>query len=84
MYSLARQVTLSVIGPCAAGAAYLPLDTSYPSHMLESVLEDALPVVVITSPQFESKLKNVIGNANRKLQNEHFLQETDQVFFLTV
>ena len=49
-------------GHSAAGAAYLPLDTAYPSHMLESVLEDALPVVVITSPQFESKLKNVIGN----------------------
>ena len=53
-----------MIGHSVAGAAYLPLDTSYPSHMLESVLDDALPVVVITSPHFESKMKNVIGNRN--------------------
>lgn len=43
------------------GAAYLPLDTTYPSHMLQSVLEDALPVVVVASPEFESKLKSAVG-----------------------
>lgn len=43
------------------GAAYLPLDTSYPPHMLQSILDDALPVSVVTSPEFESMLKNSVG-----------------------
>lgn len=51
---------VSYIAVLKAGAAYLPLDTAYPSHMIEAVLEDALPVVVITAPEFESKLKSAL------------------------
>ncbi|XP_059147349.1 uncharacterized protein LOC131935076 [Physella acuta] len=39
-----------------AGAGYLPLDTSYPTPMLESVLEDSKPTIVITSPDLAPKL----------------------------
>ncbi|KAH9494553.1 hypothetical protein Btru_019837 [Bulinus truncatus] len=38
------------------GAGYLPLDTSYPTPMLESVLQDAEPIIVITSPDLAPKL----------------------------
>ncbi|KAK7495228.1 hypothetical protein BaRGS_00013410, partial [Batillaria attramentaria] len=54
---------ISYIAILKAGSAYLPLDTSYPPHMLQSVLDDALPVVVVTSPEFESRVKNAIDHS---------------------
>jgi non-ribosomal peptide synthetase component F len=39
-----------------AGAGYLPIDTSYPEHMLESVITDAQPVAIITCPSLAPNL----------------------------
>ncbi|CAL1531382.1 unnamed protein product [Lymnaea stagnalis] len=39
-----------------AGAGYLPLDTSYPTPMLESVLQDAEPIIVIASTDLAPKI----------------------------
>ncbi|KAK6976349.1 linear gramicidin synthase subunit D [Biomphalaria glabrata] len=39
-----------------AGAGYLPLDTSYPTPMLESVLQDAQPIIVLASPDLAPRL----------------------------
>ncbi|XP_039289454.1 tyrocidine synthase 1-like [Nilaparvata lugens] len=43
------QYVVSVLGILKAGAAYLPLEVSYPQHLLDSVLEDATPVAVCTT-----------------------------------
>ena len=39
------------------GAAYLPIDTSYPEHLVQMVFEDADPLAVTTSPEFAAKLE---------------------------
>ncbi|XP_039289455.1 nonribosomal peptide synthetase 7-like [Nilaparvata lugens] len=46
------QYVVSVLGILKAGAAYLPLEVSYPQHLLDSVLEDATPLVVCTTTNF--------------------------------
>jgi amino acid adenylation domain-containing protein len=39
----------ALLGVVKAGAAYVPLDPAYPKRRIESILEDARPVAVITS-----------------------------------
>ena len=47
---------LSYISILKAGGAYLPIELSYPRSLLESVIEDSTPVVVITTPEHKSQL----------------------------
>lgn len=51
-----NEYALSYIGIHKAGGAYLPLDPAYPQNMMDDVLENAEPTVVICSPHLESKL----------------------------
>ncbi|RZF48402.1 hypothetical protein LSTR_LSTR007569 [Laodelphax striatellus] len=46
------QYVVAVLGILKAGGAYLPLEVSYPPHLLEAVLEDARPIAVCTKRQF--------------------------------
>lgn len=39
------------------GGAYLPLDVSYPASLMESVLTDAEPVAVVTSPDLANSIE---------------------------
>lgn len=39
------------------GGAYLPLDVSYPASLMESVLTDAEPVAVVTSPDLAHSIE---------------------------
>ncbi|RUS78344.1 hypothetical protein EGW08_013895 [Elysia chlorotica] len=48
---------VSYIAILRAGGGYLPIDTSYPEHLLASVLEDSQPTVVITCPELVARLQ---------------------------
>ncbi|XP_069130390.1 uncharacterized protein [Argopecten irradians] len=48
--------SLSYIAILKAGGAYLPLDVAYPPPLLQSILSDADPVVIITSPELVSAI----------------------------
>lgn len=52
------------------GAGYLPLDTSYPTPMLESVLEDSEPTIVITCPDLAPKLDTYSCKFMEQYQNQ--------------
>lgn len=39
-----------------AGAAYMPLDVTYPSHLLLDIFEDAKPACILTSDQWKSRI----------------------------
>jgi non-ribosomal peptide synthetase component F len=41
---------------CCAGGAYMPLEVSYPSQLLTSVLEDSQPIAVCTKAPFFERL----------------------------
>ncbi|WP_280494772.1 amino acid adenylation domain-containing protein, partial [Nocardia asiatica] len=49
--SRTEELPVALLGVLTAGAAYLPIDTSYPVQRLEFMLEDAAPVCVLTTAQ---------------------------------
>lgn len=55
--ALPRSVFLSLAlqAIVAIGAVWLPLDTGYPDERLQMMLEDAAPVLVITSPALDAR-----------------------------
>ncbi|MBF6464889.1 amino acid adenylation domain-containing protein [Nocardia beijingensis] len=46
-----EELPVALLGVLIAGAAYLPIDTTYPAQRLEFMLEDAAPVCVLTTAQ---------------------------------
>lgn len=53
------------------GGGYVPIDTSYPPHMLESVIEDATPTVIITKAELADNLSFCPGKLKILLMTKH-------------
>ncbi|XP_074650108.1 uncharacterized protein LOC141905204 [Tubulanus polymorphus] len=53
------EFTISYIAILKAGAAYMPLDVTYPLSLLASVFEDATPKAVLTLPSVKDVLPEV-------------------------
>ncbi|MEZ4808127.1 MAG: AMP-binding protein [Flavobacteriales bacterium] len=51
------ELIISVLGIVQAGAAYLPIDPTYPAERIAGMLEDAKPPVVITNKAHEHLFK---------------------------
>ena len=56
---------VAVLGALKAGAAYLPIDTSYPASRIAFMLEDAGVSVVLASERFQTPLPASIGTCLR-------------------
>jgi amino acid adenylation domain-containing protein len=50
------EMIIAVLGVLKAGAAYLPLDSTWPTERLKSIIRDAQPKLVITTTQLLSLL----------------------------
>ncbi|XP_046369445.2 glycine betaine reductase ATRR-like isoform X1 [Haliotis rufescens] len=68
-----------------AGGAYLPIDTSYPTPLLESILKDAQPVAVLTSKDLSKnvtdshKVIELADGWQDRLQQQIDQQKGDQM-----
>ncbi|MEU6833617.1 amino acid adenylation domain-containing protein, partial [Nocardia beijingensis] len=51
-----EELPVALLGVLIAGAAYLPIDTTYPVQRLEFMLEDAAPVCVLTTATEQDSL----------------------------
>lgn len=51
------EMIIGVLGILKAGAAYVPLDASYPDARLQLMFEDAKPPVIVTQQQYHRRLK---------------------------
>ncbi|MBF6301929.1 amino acid adenylation domain-containing protein, partial [Nocardia amamiensis] len=54
--SRTEELPVALLGVLAAGAAYLPIDLTYPAQRLVGVLADAAPVCVLTTSEERSAL----------------------------
>jgi amino acid adenylation domain-containing protein len=68
------QMIVAVLAVLKSGAAYVPLDPSYPQGRLRMMLEDAAPAVLITTQQIAGSLPL---NAARPLYMEQESIDTD-------
>jgi amino acid adenylation domain-containing protein len=50
------EMSIGLLGVLKAGAAYLPLDPSYPAERLMYMVEDAAPVILLTQARLVSEL----------------------------
>ena len=51
------EYVVAYIGILKAGGAYLPLDISYPDILLDSILQDAKPVAIVTEERLADRVK---------------------------
>lgn len=52
------EMIVGVLGILKAGAAYVPLDASYPDSRLRLMLEDAKPPIIVTQQRYYRRLKD--------------------------
>ena len=57
MMSRSIQMVVSILGILKAGAAYLPLDSSYPPQRVNYMVEDAAIALILTDNRFEAVLE---------------------------
>ena len=57
MMSRSIQMVVSILGILKAGAAYLPLDSSYPPQRVNYMVEDAAIALILTDSRFEAVLE---------------------------
>ncbi|XP_029644001.1 linear gramicidin synthase subunit D [Octopus sinensis] len=66
------EFTVSYLAILKAGGAYLPLDISYPEHLIKSIIEEAEPKCALSTQQLRSRLPEnadvVIVDINELLQ----------------
>jgi non-ribosomal peptide synthetase component F len=70
---------VSYIAILKAGAAYLPMDAAYPLEMVNMVLQDAQPKVVIVSPEYCCNVKGAVTSVMEPVPGwEDSLLSTDE------
>ncbi|MBN8523117.1 MAG: amino acid adenylation domain-containing protein [Rickettsiales bacterium] len=58
---------ISILGVLKAGAAYVPIDPSYPDDRIRYILEDTGSKVVITNEIYKERLKGLVGSKVKKI-----------------
>lgn len=73
------QMLVSILAVLKAGAAYVPVDPSYPASRIEYIVNDSSPALVITDQELNQDRKNLIGDAKvLTLEGKNFTEEPYQ------
>src|SRR6185437_1915101 len=59
------QMVIAILGVLKAGAAYVPIDESYPVDRVQYMLRDAGAQIVLTQQKIKERLQDLGGNAAR-------------------
>ncbi|ACU60866.1 non-ribosomal peptide synthetase [Chitinophaga pinensis] len=70
MMERSEQLIVCLLGILKAGAAYVPIDPSYPASRISYMLEDSLPRVVLTAALAAAALSNGVDNGNVDTAND--------------
>ena len=70
------EVVIALLGVLKAGAAYVPLDSSYPSERIKLMLDDAAVASVITVSSIQHKLPAGVRNVVALDKNEEVRRES--------
>ena len=55
---------ISILAVLKAGAAYVPIDPSYPEERIKYILEDTKTQIVVTNKMFQNRIEKIIYNQN--------------------
>ena len=55
------EMVVALLGVLKAGGAYLPLDPEYPQARLAQMLEDAAPILVLSTRALRARLPQSVG-----------------------
>ncbi len=71
------EMLMCVIGVLKAGAAYVPIDPSYPQERIQYILKDTNTKLILTNVTYKEKLEAIIQNSNFKITDasEHCLDK---------
>ncbi|NDB85420.1 MAG: non-ribosomal peptide synthetase, partial [Alphaproteobacteria bacterium] len=61
---------ISILGVLKAGAAYVPIDPSYPDERIRYILEDTGSRIVITNEIYKERLEGLVGSEVKKIAIE--------------
>lgn len=70
-----RTLIASILGILKSGAAYIPIDSAYPSQRIKNILEEASPELVICDQQFYNNHYDILDNYKRLIIENHTLLE---------
>ena len=61
------EMIASILGILKAGAAYLPMDSSWPDERIQTVLNDSRCRVLVTTREFESRLEKIVNGVEASI-----------------
>jgi non-ribosomal peptide synthetase component F len=73
------QMLVSILAVLKAGAAYVPVDPSYPASRIEYIVNDSSPALVISDKELDADRAKLIGDARvLNLEGNDFTEEPYQ------
>jgi amino acid adenylation domain-containing protein/non-ribosomal peptide synthase protein (TIGR01720 family) len=65
-----ENLLIAMLSILKLGAAYVPLDPSYLNDRVQLIVNDALPVLILTNEHYVEKLTNLCGSSFKKYQDK--------------
>ncbi len=64
------EIIIAILGTLKAGAAYVPIDPSYPKERIQYILDDIHSQIVLTQTHLKDKLTGIINHSNKNIDRK--------------